>query len=1532
MKATKNILITLLFILLTVKAVSASVNHKEPIKITVVPFSNNTGEHELDWISYGLLHAMTTNLGNLNGFITPVIVDWMALSDLKLPSLGDLPGMSYAGQAEYLRKELHTQLLCSGSYSGNSEKIKVEIILLNTGNTQIIQKLQFEASLQNLSAETSKAVLEIAEILGVSVNEEEKGRILTEKDKSMEAWRLHSTGYEQLARVLSKEGRKENGGEKKLLKSAEDALNAALTIDPDYAEAWNDLGYRYSLSFNSPEETEMASSAWNRSLKIKGYLSEAQSGLLLYLIETKNYNNAFNYAITVAESDSACHLSQIIMYRERIFNKVELTEETQKTARDAVTSHSDCRKLIGALFLSEKKDVTGVPILLTLMKSTNEDIRISAVSEIIRTGQEAGFIAMAEMLKDSRTLVKNSSSEMIEGIRNKPAVPYLIEAMTKYDMDQNIRMDLIKKIIKLGSKKDVPALTGLMEMSDRKVRLYAAVILVLMGNKIDEKAVMEILKSGDKEAKAIATELLGIIGTKTSVPLLMETLTDSDNNVSELAVWSLAGITNQTDSLPIVDKLISFLNNPDKQIRDKAVLALGLIKDKTAVPPLLNILHNQDEDETVRISVIHALAKLNDDSSIPILIELLKNTNAHIRLEAAGSLGSLRDKSAVPHLMETLKDTDPYVRMKAVESLGKIGDSSALKAIIALTETPAQGKGRFEINLYDTVTDALGKIGDPSSAQILIRLLKSPDKYLRYSVISSLGMIKDGHGVPGLVEALKDIEKVNRYRAAILLANYKEESAIPVLTEALNDKKYKYSQVNAAEALLKFGNKAGVPLLVEQLQTVDNEYEKRILDLLIKQGEKEVFYKRLGMSNDIVIFNIVRNNLIFVDSFDQLINSHDTFLRASGYYLSALRAREEGRYRDQIEFAEQAFKEVNPGQDTGIAILSLWLKAQAELKLNVRKDMIDTIRQTEGLLEYLSRKDIEDFNEPFAEYTLFLKGEIFTVSGDAKSAINVYESILENIKDKHRLKTIYYKSGVRDSAQRLEAMVRTNLGALQLKTGKENLEKAVDIGRNYQAADRLEMENEEKRYLELAKQRVAEGDYEESQKLIEELNLRRTQYINRRLKLNLSDPDKKNQVDEYTRRQDELDALSRRIQEVADKKGGRGGLDMMTPDPKTEQELSELQDERDRKRRDLQLYLTKLKKTHPDVVMLLGTKPIELATLQEQLPPNTAVLQYLILSDKLIVFVIKNDGIDIIEKQVQSTDIRAKVAAFREEIRAITVGKRSAGIRHLSQELYEILLKPVEDRGNLKGIKFLGIVPNSFLHYIPFGILMEEEGEQKRYLMERYDLFYINSTSMLWVALDRAKQKREVQPAIIAFSNPDSSLRYADIEVDNITGLFGEKKIYRHEEAKKEIMKNTRPDNSVLHLSTHAVFNPADSTKSFLLMADGNLTIEDIWGLPLKGTTLTTLSACETGIGEILSGDDVVSLENAFIFAGSPAVISTLWQVEDKSTAELMQVFYENLLKGKTKAEALTEAQRQIKERYKNPFYWAAFTLRGDWR
>jgi CHAT domain-containing protein len=80
------------------------------------------------------------------------------------------------------------------------------------------------------------------------------------------------------------------------------------------------------------------------------------------------------------------------------------------------------------------------------------------------------------------------------------------------------------------------------------------------------------------------------------------------------------------------------------------------------------------------------------------------------------------------------------------------------------------------------------------------------------------------------------------------------------------------------------------------------------------------------------------------------------------------------------------------------------------------------------------------------------------------------------------------------------------------------------------------------------------------------------------------------------------------------------------------------------------------------------------------------------------------------------------------------------------------------------------------------------------------------------------------------------------------------------------------------------------------------------------------------------SNTDVVSLENAFIFAGSPAVIATLWNVADQSTADLMILFYQNLIEGKIMVEALTDAQRQLKKKYDHPFFWAPFVLVGEGR
>ena len=123
---------------------------------------------------------------------------------------------------------------------------------------------------------------------------------------------------------------------------------------------------------------------------------------------------------------------------------------------------------------------------------------------------------------------------------------------------------------------------------------------------------------------------------------------------------------------------------------------------------------------------------------------------------------------------------------------------------------------------------------------------------------------------------------------------------------------------------------------------------------------------------------------------------------------------------------------------------------------------------------------------------------------------------------------------------------------------------------------------------------------------------------------------------------------------------------------------------------------------------------------------------------------------------------------------------------------------------------------------------------------------------------------------------------------------------------------------------------------------DGNLEVHEIFNLDLDAN-LVVLSACQTALGSgyaevIPKGDDLISLNRAFLYAGTPSVVASLWEISDPSTAAFMSRFYENL-KGKNKAIALAQTQQEMlygnlledKDDYSHPYYWAAFVLVGDW-
>ena len=111
---------------------------------------------------------------------------------------------------------------------------------------------------------------------------------------------------------------------------------------------------------------------------------------------------------------------------------------------------------------------------------------------------------------------------------------------------------------------------------------------------------------------------------------------------------------------------------------------------------------------------------------------------------------------------------------------------------------------------------------------------------------------------------------------------------------------------------------------------------------------------------------------------------------------------------------------------------------------------------------------------------------------------------------------------------------------------------------------------------------------------------------------------------------------------------------------------------------------------------------------------------------------------------------------------------------------------------------------------------------------------------------------------------------------------------------------------------------------------EGDLELHDVLGLDLKKTNLVVLSGCQSELGRRSRGDDVVALSRAFMYAGAPSVIASLWNVDDTATQELMTAFYRHVKDGMNKAEALRAAQIEVRQKRRSPYYWAGFVLTGD--
>ncbi len=188
-------------------------------------------------------------------------------------------------------------------------------------------------------------------------------------------------------------------------------------------------------------------------------------------------------------------------------------------------------------------------------------------------------------------------------------------------------------------------------------------------------------------------------------------------------------------------------------------------------------------------------------------------------------------------------------------------------------------------------------------------------------------------------------------------------------------------------------------------------------------------------------------------------------------------------------------------------------------------------------------------------------------------------------------------------------------------------------------------------------------------------------------------------------------------------------------------------------------------------------------------------------------------------------------------------------------------------------------------------------------------------------------------------------LRFSRQEAELISRLVpsGQRMIALDFEADRETIRTAQLDRfRYLHFATHAWVDSQSPERSGILLSmvdpqgrprDGFLDLSDIHGLKLNAD-LVVLSSCRTALGKPVRGEGILGLTRGFLVAGASAVVASLWDVEDRATAEYMRRFYEAMLRdGQRPAAAMRSAQNSMlrDERWKAPYHWAAFTLQGEW-
>jgi CHAT domain-containing protein/tetratricopeptide (TPR) repeat protein len=373
-------------------------------------------------------------------------------------------------------------------------------------------------------------------------------------------------------------------------------------------------------------------------------------------------------------------------------------------------------------------------------------------------------------------------------------------------------------------------------------------------------------------------------------------------------------------------------------------------------------------------------------------------------------------------------------------------------------------------------------------------------------------------------------------------------------------------------------------------------------------------------------------------------------------------------------------------------------------------------------------------------------------------------------------------------------------------------------------------------------------------------------------------------------------------------------------------------------------------KDDPDLVISSVRQPLDLKGIKEQMPEQAQILQYTVLDDKIVAWVISKTRFETAEQRIDASSFTEKVIRYSQSLSA-SPDSDPEELRREGMELYEILIKPVELL--LEKDKQIYVVPDKALNSLAFNALISPA--TGRYLVNDYLLAFAPSSNVFIVCTELASQRSErPDERLLSVGDPYfnkeafpelPALPESGKEAKQIADYYKSGSLLLGERATKEKVSAEMDRADVIHLASHYVVNDQNPMLSQLLLtrdatkpgteteADGSLQAYEICERKLPVTRLVTLSACRTGVERYYSGEGMIGMSRTFIAAGVPTVVASLWPVSSDPTADLM-ISLHKFRKQNHLSTALALRQSQldmIASQKSQPYYWASFVLIGGY-